>query len=67
MDLNQCDFNHATYAEVRRLPYTKDGGAIIICYNHYIREMNYRKQFTKETGVLVDIPAWEDLEVYKST
>lgn len=59
-----CDHGH--YAEeVRRMP-TGSGSAILVCYLHYLHEINYRRERNKELSkeLRYVLPEWEHLPVY---
>lgn len=49
--------------EVRRLP-TGGTSASIVCFNHYKKEMEYRKVRNLVLGEKFDIPDWKSLEIY---
>ena len=52
-------------SEVRRLPINRDS-VVIVCYNHYLREIKSRKEWNNENPTnKCAIPEWEDLEVYQ--
>ena len=61
--MNYCDFGHNTYGTIRRLPTSRDG-AIFVCFDHYITEIERRKEQNK-IGAKFDLPKWSELEVYK--
>ncbi len=62
--MNHCDHDHPTRCEVRRLPISPNGGAVLVCKLHYAMEMAYRSSRSMTTGVdKWDFPKWEDLAV----
>lgn len=61
---NFCDHSHHTEEEVRILPYT-DGGNLILCREHYDKEIVYRKERLKR-GIHYELPKWDSLTVYES-
>lgn len=61
--MNTCDFDHDTTEEIRRLPYSIDGGNILVCRRHYEHEMKFRRDRHRD-GVPQDFPTWESLDVY---
>ncbi len=58
-ELEYDDWGHPA-SEVRRIPHT-DNSAIIACYTHYLVERDYQRKYFNE-----ELPAWEDLEIYRS-
>lgn len=65
--LNHCDVGHTTGNEIRKLP-TGGGGNILVCRSHFLVEMEFRKNMIAKgytTWGRCEIPAWEQLEVYK--
>ena len=59
-NLNGCDVGHQLYEEVRVLPL--GGGAnLIVCYDDFLSEMQYRRDYFKEDNGNIK---WEALEVY---
>lgn len=62
-NLNGCDYGHETVKETRRLPIGGDS-AVIVCYQHYLKEISFRQERNKELdkSCQFDLPKWEDLE-----
>lgn len=61
--LNVCDFDHDTTDEVRSLPIGGDGN-IIVCYRHYVREMEFRRERNNNSGASFSLPSWDSLKIY---
>mgnify|MGYP001617986761 CR=1 FL=1 len=60
--MNQCDQGHETKEEIRSLPIGGQGN-ILVCKEHYRKEIEFRKYRILE-GVPFDLPKWEALKVY---
>lgn len=63
---NSCDYAHMTNCEVRLLPTGSDGN-MIICENHYRKELRYRLDRTFNDGTSWKFPAWHTLKIYDPT
>lgn len=69
--VNVCDYSHDTSAEIRRLP-TSGDSAVLICYKHYLHEMQFRRERNRELVAggnpqnIFDLPAWNSLEIYSA-
>ena len=52
--------------EIRRLPLSDDGGALLVCYGCWAHEIVYRRERNRELadGRKFDLPGWSDLEIY---
>lgn len=61
--MNTCDHGHQTHGQIRALPLS--GGAnILVCHGHYQREMEYRRERGRQTGMdKWRFPRWFDLEL----
>ena len=59
-----CDYGHEA-EEVRLLP-TGGGGNMIVCREHYTREIMFRFTRNKEMGRKgFQLPRWDDLKIYE--
>ncbi len=63
-----CDGNNCILpgGEVRVLPYSCDGGNLILCSNCFRREIKWRKERNKDLmkEAQFDLPEWDCLKVY---
>lgn len=66
--LNSCDHGHMTSGQVRRLPISKDGGAIVVCRKHYDEEMAWRREKNRSLSkqARFPYPRWESLKTYST-